>query len=89
MLYLRNIKNRTSQDYRFSVDLNDVDDVITLGQLKALVKQTNKTAYKKQRVVLKGRSASNPARPKYRGNPCYTVAVADAEYFDVYVYSKY
>jgi S-adenosylmethionine:diacylglycerol 3-amino-3-carboxypropyl transferase len=90
MLYLRNVKNRTSQDYRFSVDLNDVDDVITLGQLKALVKQTNKTAYKKQRVVLKGRlgSASNPARPKYRGNPCYTVAVADAEYFDVYVYNK-
>lgn len=90
MLYLRNVKNRTSQDYRFSVDMNDVDDVITLGQLKALVKQTNKTAYRKQRVCLKGRlgSASNPARAKYRGNPCYTVAVADAEYFDVYVYSK-
>jgi hypothetical protein len=62
-----------------------------LGQLKALVKQTNKTAYKKQRVCLKGRlgSASNPARVFYRGNPCYTVSVADAEYFDVYVYNKY
>ena len=91
MLNLKNLKKRTSQDYRFSVNLNNIDDVINLDQLKFLVKQTNKTAYKKQRVVLKGRlgSTSNPARAKYRGNPCYTVAVADAEYFDVYVYRAY
>jgi hypothetical protein len=86
-----NVKKRKSEDYRFSVDLNSVDDVIALAQLKALVKQTNKYSFHPKRVCLKGRlgSASNPARPKYRGNPCYTVAVADAEYFDVYVYSKY
>jgi len=86
-----NIEKRKSSDYRFSVDMNSAEDVIALGQLKALIKQTNKTAYKKQRVCLKGRlgSASNPARAKYRGNPCYTVAVADAEYFDVYVYRAY
>jgi len=81
MLNLKNLKKRTSQEYRFTVDMKCIDDVISLDQLKRLVKQTNKTAYKKKRVVLKGRlgSASNPARPKYRGNPCYTVAVADAE----------
>jgi hypothetical protein len=90
MLNLKNLKKRTSQDYRFTVDMKCIDDVISLDQLKRLVKQTNKTAYKQKRVVLKGRlgSASNPARSKYRGNPCYTVAVADAEYFDVYVYNK-
>jgi hypothetical protein len=90
MLNLKNLKKRTSQDYRFTVDMKSIDDVLSLYQLKRLVKQTNKTAYKKKRVVLKGRlgSASNPARAKYRGNPCYTVAVADAEYFDVYVYNK-
>jgi hypothetical protein len=88
---IKNIAGRKSQDYRFTVDMNSAEDVISLGQLKALVKQVNKTAYKKQRVCLKGRlgSASNPARAKYRGNPCYTVAVADAEYFDVYVYRAY
>lgn len=82
--------NRTSTDYRFTIDLNKPKDVKLLEQLKALVKQTNTTSWKKQRVVLKGRlgSAENPARPKYQGRYIYTVAKADAEYFDVYVYNR-
>lgn len=87
---ITNIKSRKSSDYRFTVDMNCAEDVISLGQLKALVKQTNKYSYRPKRVVLKGRlgSASNPARAKYSGKYIYTVAVADAEYFDVYVYDR-
>lgn len=87
---ITNIKSRKSQDYRFTVDMNCAEDVISLGQLKALIKQTNRYSYRPQRVVLKGRlgSTENPARAKYRGKYCYTVAKADAEYFDVYVYDR-
>jgi len=81
--------NRTSIDYRFTVDLNNPKDVKLVKQLKELVKQTNKSSWKQQRVCLKGRlGKDNPMAYKYKGNPCYTVAMADAAYFDVYVYFK-
>jgi hypothetical protein len=102
------MSTRYSTSYIFSYNPSDENDVKKLKELKQRIKNQNKTADVKQRVVLAGRlGKNNPSAVKYRkggeysskqkpswfpswygGHPYQTIRVADAAYFDVYVYNK-
>jgi hypothetical protein len=86
-------QNRESNDYRFTVDLNNSEDVQHLNNLKKFVSAHNKRYKHLQlRVALKGRlGKDNPNAVKYRGkgwNAYQTIRKADAKHFDVYVYKR-
>jgi hypothetical protein len=89
-------KNRISPSYRFTVDMNNPNDVELVNNLRKNIQTMNskKWMLRKQRVCLKGRlGQNNPNATKYRNstswNPYQTILKADAGHFDVYVYNRY
>jgi hypothetical protein len=98
------MSTRYSTSYIFSYNPSDENDVKKLKELKESIKKQNKTVGAKKRVLLVGRlGENNPNAFKYRkggeynsvdkpswfgGHAYQTIRVADAAYFDVYVYNR-
>ena len=80
------MKPRTDA-YRFSFNKNCPVGEATLGMLREMIGDKNKTSNHKLRVCVKGRlGKNNPNAAKYTS--FQTIRLQDAAYFDVYVQAR-
>ena len=80
------MKPRTDA-YRFSFNKNCPVGEATLGMLREMISDKNKTSSHKLRVCVKGRlGKNNPNAAKYKSHQ--SIQLQDAAYFDVYVQAR-